>query len=133
MEQNKQQSGQCAFGAALVEQRTKQGLSQSRLSILAEVNVTNLRKIEKGTMQPGVTIALRLVSATGADVGDFFQNLAIINGLLPLPDASGSGRKVEAKNQSLKGIVHLPKEKLYAAKSVFGITYDIFRTLKKWK
>jgi DNA-binding XRE family transcriptional regulator len=79
-------------------------------------------------MQPGVTIALRLVSATGADVGDFFQNLAINNGLLPLPDASGSGRKIEAKNQSLKGI-ELPQDKLYAAKSVFGVFFKEIRLM----
>ena len=92
--------------------------------------MTNLRRIEKGTMQPGVTIALRLVAATGADVGDFFQNLARNNGLLPLPDASGNAGKDSLKNLSMKGI-HLPQEKLLSAKSVFGVFFKEVRQLTK--
>lgn len=78
------------FGVALVAARTSHGLSQSRLGILAACNVTSLRRIEKGLVQPGVSLAVRLVAATGESVGGFFQKLAEDSALL-LPGAAACG------------------------------------------
>lgn len=117
----------CPFGPALIELRTMRGISQSRLSIMAECNVTNLRKIEKGSMQPGVSMAVRLVAATGTDVGDFFQKLAEDNGLLPLPGASGSGGMTYNESDFIKGI-HLPGEKIpKGTRSIFGVMFKEVR------
>lgn len=65
----------CPFGPAFVKLRADYQLTQWHVSATARYHVTNLSKVEKGTHQPGVMLALRLVIATGADAGEFFQRL----------------------------------------------------------
>ncbi len=79
------------FGVALVAARMSRGISQSRLGILAACNVTSLRKIEKGMVQPGVSTAIRLVAATGESVGAFFQKLAEDSALSSLHGTAAPG------------------------------------------
>jgi len=81
MEQQKHLKALCLFGPALVECRKKVGMSQSRLSIEAAINATQLRTIEKGLSQPGVEAGVRLVAALGDSVGEFFQSLITSAGL----------------------------------------------------
>ena len=84
----------------------------------AEFNVTNLRKIEKGKVQPGVMLAVRLVAATGANVGEFFQKLAETEGMLLAPDKSSRSDTPSLQNQVDKGIQH--DFGLASVKCVFG-------------
>ena len=79
------------FGVALVAARMSRGISQSRLGFLAACNVTSLRKIEKGMVQPGVSTAIRLVAATGESVGAFFQKLAEDSALSSLHGTAAPG------------------------------------------
>lgn len=126
MDSSKNLNISCPFGPALVESRNSYGISQSRLSILAACNVTNLRKIEKGTMQPGVSMAVRLVAAIGTDVGDFFQKLAEDNLSIPLPDVPGSGGMPKEKDSFIKGLL-LPEERERESKSIFGLMFKEVR------
>lgn len=73
----------CAlFGLALAEARKQAGISQSRLGMLAECNLSNLRLIEKGEIQAGVTTALRLLCPLNVKVDIFFDQLAEKSGIL---------------------------------------------------
>lgn len=58
------------------EYRRQSGYSQWKLSILAEIHPRSIQKIEGGELQPGVMLAVRLVSAMGSNVGFFFADLA---------------------------------------------------------
>jgi len=126
MDDSKNSNISCPFGPALVEVRKLHNISQSGLSILAKFNVTNLRKIEKGVMQPGVSIAVRLVAATGADVGNFFQGFAEDNGLIPSSGVPGSGNAAESVSALIKGL-QLPTEKRHEIKSIFGLLFKKVR------
>ncbi len=64
------------FGNQLVDLRMMNNISQWQLSLLTGFNPTNLRKIEKGKTQAGVSLALRLILASGGNAGNFFQELA---------------------------------------------------------
>lgn len=78
-------------------------------------------------MQPGVSMAIRLVAASGADVGNFFQKLAEDNALLTLPDVPGSRGMTCSESDFIKGI-HLPIEKLpKGTRSVFGAMFKEIR------
>lgn len=64
------------------EYRRQSGYSQWKLSILAEIHPRSIQKIEGGELQPGVMLAVRLVSAMGSNVGFFFADLAKEAGLI---------------------------------------------------
>ena len=64
------------------EYRKRSGYSQWKLSILAEIHPRSIQKIEGGELQPGVMLAVRLVSAMGSNVGFFFADLAKEAGLI---------------------------------------------------
>jgi len=66
----------CPFGPLLVAHRKNAGLSQWQFAVRTGVNVTNLRKIEKGKTQPGVITALYIVEALNIGTGNFFSELA---------------------------------------------------------
>lgn len=51
-------------------------MPQWLLAARCEVVAANLRKIEKGVTQPSITLAVRLLMATGADVGSCMTVLA---------------------------------------------------------
>ena len=40
-----------------------------------QYHTRNIQRIEDGSRQPGVLLALRMVAAVGADPGDFFETL----------------------------------------------------------
>lgn len=73
--------GICPFGQALAEARKKMGIAQSRLGMKASCNPANMKLIEDGAVQPGVLLALKLVSLTGADIRNFFDQLALQAGI----------------------------------------------------
>ena len=72
----------CPFGPLLVAHRKNADLSQWQFAVRTGVNVTNLRKIEKGKTQPGVMTALYLVESLNIDTGSFFSELAKQQNLL---------------------------------------------------
>lgn len=76
------------FGRLLTFQRKNvANMPQWLLAARCEIVASNLRKIEKGETQPGVMLAVRLLAATGADVGEYFRQLAEEEGLLALGDS----------------------------------------------
>ncbi len=77
MEESKQ-----VLGKVFREYRERSGYSQWRLSVVTQVHPRNIQKIEKGLLQPGVMLVVRLVSATGSNVGFFFADLAKEAGLM---------------------------------------------------
>ena len=127
LQQEKEQADLCPFGVALVKLRKEKGLSQSRLNILGELNVTSLRKIEKGQMQPGISIAVRLVIATGADIGDFFKQLAESENLIVPIKNSDKTCKLSESEQIENLIENIPTKDLSEVKSLFGVLFSEFR------
>lgn len=122
-------TGLCPFGLALVQLRKEKEISQSRLSILGEFNVTNLRRVEKGLMQPGISIAVRLVLATGTDIDIFFNQLAEKEKLI-LPKSKKSienNLNVAEATQIKHFIGKIKTEELASAKSPFGLLFSNFR------
>lgn len=78
-------------------------------------------------MQPGVSIAVRLVAATGVDVGELFQKFAEDNGLIRLSDDPIREMTVKKKIEFITRL-HLPAEKLpKGTKSVFGVMFKEVR------
>lgn len=60
----------------LVCARKNAELSQWQLAVRADCNVTHVRRVEKGDTNPGIMLAIRLVSALNLPVGEFFKELA---------------------------------------------------------
>lgn len=74
-----------SFGNLLASMRKNVAkMPQWRFAAKCEIAAPNLRKIEKGETQPGVMLAVRLLAATGADVGECFRQLAEEEELLAL-------------------------------------------------
>lgn len=65
----------CPFGAAFLQARVSKALSQWTVATRLNYHLRNIQRIEKGEQQPGIMLALRLVAAVDADVGDFFERL----------------------------------------------------------
>lgn len=65
----------CPFGAAFRRERTAHGRSQWAIAVQLSNHPRNIQRIESGAQQPGVTLALRLLVAAGADPGAFLQSL----------------------------------------------------------
>lgn len=66
------------FGAAFLQARNKTGISQWSVAMNCRYHLRNIQRIEQGTHQPGVNLALRLISAIGLDAGgtgEFFETL----------------------------------------------------------
>lgn len=63
------------FGNALEQARIDGGLSKRKFAATAGYELRGIQKILKGEREPGVLLALRLVSATGQNVGEFFEKL----------------------------------------------------------
>lgn len=63
------------FGCALEQARVISGLSKRKFAAVSMYELRGIQKILKGEREPGVMLALRLVAATGQDVGDFFAQL----------------------------------------------------------
>lgn len=65
----------CLLGPLLRERRLLYGKSQKCVAEYADYSVRNLINVEKGTQEPGVIIALKLVIATGDSPRTFFDLL----------------------------------------------------------
>jgi len=132
LQQKIEHTGLCPFGAALVELRKEKGLSQSRLNILSELNETSLRKIEKGQMQPGISIAVRLVLATGTDIGNFFKQFAETEGLIVSVSKVGSVTSgLNESGQIERLTANMLIESIPTVKSPFGLLFSEFRRTYK--
>ena len=58
-------------GAKLRELRLAKKLTQARLVELADVHVIDVSRYERDAVEPSYTVAVRLASALGVDVGEF--------------------------------------------------------------
>lgn len=72
---NETESVSCPFGALLRESRLAHGKSQKVVAESAGYTLRNLINVEKGTQEPGIMLALRLVIASGGAPKEFFQRL----------------------------------------------------------
>lgn len=79
-------------------------MSQWCFAARCEIPAPNLRKIEKGETQPGVMLAVRLLAATEADVGECFRQLAEEEGLIALADAQTKGNREHLPAELLQRI-----------------------------
>lgn len=61
------------FGILLFHCRSSASLSQNALSSLAQYDHRSLQRVEKGEQSPGIINAIKLVAATGIEVGLFFE------------------------------------------------------------
>lgn len=78
----------CPFGPFIVACRRRAQVSQWDFAVATNINVTNLRKIEKGRTQPGILTAVFMVSALKLHPGPFFEILSRAGeGLTVLPSA----------------------------------------------
>ena len=68
-------SSACPFGPALRRYRETQGLSQWDLAVAVNYHVRNLQRIEAGQHEPGIMLALGLLSVLEVDSGDVFFEL----------------------------------------------------------
>lgn len=66
----------CPFGPAFRRERMEHGVSQWTVATRLRYHLRNIQRIEGGTQQPGVLLAVRLVVAVEANPGDFFQDLS---------------------------------------------------------
>lgn len=67
------QDSTCPFGPAFRRERIEYGVSQWTVATRLRYHPRNIQRIEGGTQQPGVLLAVRLVAGVGANPGDFFQ------------------------------------------------------------
>lgn len=65
----------CPFGAAFRRERQQREISQWMLAKRLDYHTRNIQRIEGGSRQPGVQLALRMLEAIGADPGEFFRLL----------------------------------------------------------
>lgn len=63
------------FGPLLAQARQAVGMSQTAMAKYAGYNLRNINAVEKGKQEPGVMSALALVTATGVDIREFFDQL----------------------------------------------------------
>ena len=71
----------CIFGRLFREVRRNSGLSQWNASVKAGIHLSSVHQIEAGHQEPRILVAMRLVSACGADLNSFFSELAERMGL----------------------------------------------------
>lgn len=65
----------CLFGPLLHQARLAAGLAQAEMARKVQYSLRNISAVEKGRQEPGVMIALGMVTATGVDVKTFFNTL----------------------------------------------------------
>lgn len=108
------------FGRLLTFQRKNvANMPQWLLAARCEIVASNLRKIEKSETQPGVMLAVRLLAATGADVGECFKQLAEEVGLLALND-SQTGQAQESMPDELLHRIELIHDAMRSVPCPFG-------------
>ena len=66
----------CPFGPFFRHERKAKNISQWHIVHEMGNYLANIQRIEAGIQQPGVHLALRLISAIGVQPGDFMQKLA---------------------------------------------------------
>ena len=66
----------CLFGASFRREREKKGFSFWDLVYRAAYYPANIKRIEEGTLQPGLHLAFRLMDAIDAEPGAFMADLA---------------------------------------------------------
>ncbi|WP_175632433.1 helix-turn-helix domain-containing protein [Pedobacter ghigonis] len=64
-----------SIGAVIKKRRKELGLTQSRLSAIAEVSSTTLREIELGKVNPGVDVVSRILDILGMELRVVVKNI----------------------------------------------------------
>ncbi len=113
-----------AFGIALQKCRQERDISLSRLSIRGEIVVSNLRSIERGLVQPSISVAMRLLTAMNIDIPTFFKEFAITNKLLSY-NIECPEREILSQSQKL--IDSINKDEIKLARSPFGMLFHEYR------
>jgi DNA-binding XRE family transcriptional regulator len=83
----------CLFGPLLRQARLAAGLSQDAMLQKVQYDLRNIGAVEKGRQEPGVMLALGMVTATGADVRMFFDALHALALKMPGFPATHGDRK----------------------------------------
>jgi transcriptional regulator with XRE-family HTH domain len=68
-----------SLGSVIKKRRKELGLTQSRLSAIAEVSPTTLREIELGKVNPGVDVVSRILDILGMELRAVVKNIAEID------------------------------------------------------
>ena len=63
------------LGLNIKQERIKQGLSQVRLSVLANISVESVQKIEYGKQTPSILVLLDIAKALNVSVLDLLKDL----------------------------------------------------------
>lgn len=63
------------FGLLLVQARTAALVSQTAMAKTAGYSLRNIKPVETGKQEPGITTAIALVRTTGVDIAKFFNQL----------------------------------------------------------
>lgn len=67
----------CLFGATLVEARKRLGITQYRLAKLSGISERYLNFLEHGTVEPRVTMVIRIGAALDIDPGELLSDMAL--------------------------------------------------------
>lgn len=67
----------CLFGATLVEARKRLGITQYRLAKLSGISERYLNFLEHGTVEPRVTMVIRIGVALDIDPGELLSDMAL--------------------------------------------------------
>ena len=67
----------CLFGAVLVQTRKRLGITQYRLAQLSGISERYLNFLEHGTVEPKVTMVIRIGTALGIDPGELVSDVAL--------------------------------------------------------
>lgn len=67
----------CLFGATLVEARKRLGITQYRLAKLSGISERYLNFLEHGTVEPRVTMVIRIGAALDIDPGELLNDMAL--------------------------------------------------------
>ena len=102
------------------EYRKRSGYSQWKLSIIAKIDPRSIQIIERGELQPGVMLIVRLVCAMGSNVGFFFADLAKEAGLIRREDRAPSMARSRREEEDVEG-VQVPIRTIFSGKSVSPI------------
>jgi len=77
--------GSIELGKRIAEQRKKVGVSRQELANLANIDVSNLSRIENGSGNPGFYTIIRIAACLGIDPGPLVSGI----GLDQIPPSEG--------------------------------------------
>jgi transcriptional regulator with XRE-family HTH domain len=90
------------FGSTILKKRAERGLTQWDLAVAVNYHVRNLQKVEADELEPGVTLAVRMVAFVQHDVGAFFGEMLVVPSLNKDAEA-GQAMEVEPADLLTEG------------------------------